>query len=123
MYLAKRYARRRTVRANRNERDRIERAGTDLERRQLKVRQACDLAALGYLERPVNVPVFLIRSSQFVNLSEKDAHVERWKRLAQSGLDIVEVDANHRTMLTEPEVAGVAQAISHYLAASAVGPT
>lgn len=68
-----------------------------------------------YNWHPIDVQIDFIRSSQFVQLPEKNLHLAQWNKLAGAGLRVHQVNGHHVTLFQEPEVAGLAEAINKVL--------
>jgi len=61
-----------------------------------------------YSWRPYEGKITFIRSTEFAQRKDKDAHIEQWSKLALGGLDIHVVKGHHLTLFGEPEVEGLA---------------
>ncbi len=87
--------------------------GNPASRRQVRlklVEEACKRAFRTYSPNPCNAPVTLIRTSEYVNLEEKDRHL-KWQTLTPN-LKVHVVPGEHQTMLLEPGVEHVARIMS-----------
>lgn len=69
-----------------------------------------------YTWEPISDPIVLVRSSEFAARPNKKFHLERWQRLAASGLEVHEVPGHHLTLFDEPEAQGLAAFVSKHLA-------
>jgi len=69
-----------------------------------------------YERKPYPDRIKLFRSSEFVEMSRKDNHVEDWLDLvAKENLEIITVEAHHKTMFVEPEVQNLAAVLNQHL--------
>jgi amino acid adenylation domain-containing protein len=68
-----------------------------------------------YVWRPIQEEVVLIRSREFSERKDKIFHLQRWKALAQGGLEIHEIEGHHLTLFDEPEVQGLTSVLSKHL--------
>lgn len=80
-----------------------------------RVEEACRRAFGRYHAAPCQAPITLIRSSEYAREEEKERHLD-WGRYAPH-LDVHVVEAQHFTILAEPEVRRVAEVIHRQLEA------
>ncbi len=68
-----------------------------------------------YNWRAYDGKVVFIRSSEFAARTDKDYHIEQWKKLAIQDLDVHIVEGHHLTLFEEPEVQGLAKLLGQVL--------
>ena len=73
------------------------------------VEAACDRAFSAYKPKACNTPVQLIRTTEYVDIEEKERHL-RWREVTPS-LHIQVLEGEHQTILLEPEVARLAAVV------------
>ncbi|MBX2816783.1 MAG: hypothetical protein KTR24_12320 [Saprospiraceae bacterium] len=81
----------------------------------LRMEQALRGVYYRYDWQPFDGKVILVRSSEFAKRPDKEFHLEEWSDLAQGGLDVIVVDAKHKTIFEDPDAVQLASGIADYL--------
>ena len=77
-----------------------------------QVAKVCRKAFFEYELRPVNVPIRLIRSNEFAQLTNREFHLS-WRELTDD-FEFEVIQGEHETILYEPAVHEVARLVSQF---------